>query len=73
MRKSPLEEFGWRVRRRREALGLSQEELAAKAGIHRNYEGSVERGERNLALINILRLAKALGMDAGTLLRGLKI
>jgi transcriptional regulator with XRE-family HTH domain len=72
VRKSPLEEFGRRVRKRRVKLGLSQEALAAKAGIHRNYQGSVERGERNVALVNILRLARALGIDAATLVKGLQ-
>jgi transcriptional regulator with XRE-family HTH domain len=73
VRKSPLEEFGRRVRARRKALGISQEALAARAGIHRNYQGSVERGERNIALVNILRLAAALDTDPGTLLKGMRV
>lgn len=53
-------EFGQKVRRMRYALDLSIEKLAEKAGLHANYVGSVERGERNIALENILALAKAL-------------
>lgn len=52
--------FGLEIRRRRHALDLSQEELAEKAELHTNYVGSVERGERNIALENIVALAKAL-------------
>jgi transcriptional regulator with XRE-family HTH domain len=56
----PTERFGANVRVKREQLGLSQEELADRAGLHRTYVGSVERGERNISLINILRIAAAL-------------
>jgi transcriptional regulator with XRE-family HTH domain len=59
--------FGRTVRRRREALGISQEELADRAGLHRTYIGDVERGERNIALVNIVKLAKALGVRSGAL------
>ncbi len=52
--------FGNLVRRRRYELDLSQEQLAERANLHTNYVGSVERGERNIALENILSLAKAL-------------
>jgi len=53
-------EFGKRVYKRRKQLGLSQEKLAFEANLHRNYVGSVERGERNISLDNILLLATAL-------------
>ncbi len=60
--------FGRAVRRRREALGISQEELADRAGLHRTYIGDVERGERNIALVNIVKLAKALGVKSSSLM-----
>ena len=55
--------FGRRVRSIREAAGLSQEALAEKAGLHRTYISSLERGHRNVGLDNILRLAVALGVQ----------
>lgn len=60
-------EFGSRLRARRLELGWSQERLADVVGLHWTYVGSVERGERNISLLNILRLAEALTVDAGTL------
>ena len=57
-----LERFGFAVRRRREELGMTQEDLAEKAGIHRTYVSDIERGSRNVSLINIDRLAAALGL-----------
>lgn len=59
--------FGRTVRSLREARGYSQEELAERAGLHRNYVGGIERGERNVALENIVRLAKALSIRPGEL------
>jgi transcriptional regulator with XRE-family HTH domain len=56
------ERFGDAVRARREVLALTQEELADRAGIHRTYLSDVERGSRNLSLVNIERLAAALGV-----------
>ena len=52
--------FGLAVRRARERLDVSQDTLAEFADLHRTYVGSVERGERNVSLINIAALAKAL-------------
>jgi transcriptional regulator with XRE-family HTH domain len=66
-----LIEFGRRVRGHRERLQLSQEELAEAAGLHRNYVGGVERGERNIALQNIVHLARALGVDPSDLVQQL--
>ena len=57
-----LRAFGGRVRAARIARGWSQEDLADIAGLDRTYVGSVERGERNLALLNINKLALALGV-----------
>ena len=62
--------FGEAVRRRRKELGLSQEELADRAGLHRTYIGSVERGERNVSLTNIHKLAGALKTSAAELVSG---
>ena len=56
------ERFGFAVKVRREELHLTQEELADRAGIHRTYLSDVERGGRNLSLINIERLAAALAL-----------
>jgi transcriptional regulator with XRE-family HTH domain len=61
--------FGRAVRARRLALGISQEELAEKAGLHRTYIGDVERGQRNVSLINIIKFANALGVKPPVLLR----
>lgn len=52
--------FGRRVRELRKASGLSQERLAELSRLHRNYIGGVERGERNIGLLNIVELAHAL-------------
>lgn len=61
--------FASRLRQIRQVKGLSQEELADRAGLHRTYVGSVERGERNISIDNIERLAKALEIDIIELLK----
>ena len=63
------ERFGFAVKARREELNLTQEGLADKAGIHRTYLSDIERGSRNVALINIERLAKAMSMSLSELFR----
>jgi transcriptional regulator with XRE-family HTH domain len=60
--------FGRAVRRLRRGAGYSQESFADKCGVHRTYMGSVERGETNISLDNLERIAKALNMTAGQLL-----
>ena len=67
----PAVEMGQRIRVRRRVLRISQEELAERSGFHPTYVSSVERGERNVSLMTILRIAKALEMDPGRLVRGL--
>ncbi len=63
------ERFGFAVKNRREELGLTQEELADAASIHRTYLSDVERGGRNLSLINIERLSLALQLSLSELFR----
>jgi transcriptional regulator with XRE-family HTH domain len=58
--KEPLKRFGERVRQFRVAAGLSQEQLADRCGLHRTYIGGVERGERNVGLLNVYAIAAAL-------------
>jgi transcriptional regulator with XRE-family HTH domain len=55
--------FAINLRQRRQMAGLSQEEMAARAGLHRTYIGSVERGERNISVDNMEQLAAALSLD----------
>ena len=61
-------QVGGKVRKLRERKGWSQEQLGFQSGLHRNYIGGIERGERNLGLVNIGKLAKALGVRPRTLL-----
>ena len=67
-RTAVLVAFGLAVRRLREARGFSQERLAEEVGIHRTYIGDVERGTRNLSLVNIVRVARGLGVQPSALL-----
>jgi len=64
--------FGETVRKYRIARGLSQEKLAECADIHRTYIGDVERGQRNIALINMNRIALALGVPLSSLIRDME-
>jgi transcriptional regulator with XRE-family HTH domain len=63
------ERLGFAIKSRREELGLTQEDLAHRAGIHRTYLSDVERGSRNICLINIERLAAALSLQPSALFR----
>ncbi|MBO7940729.1 helix-turn-helix transcriptional regulator [Streptomyces sp. S9] len=65
------EAFGQRVREHRLSAGLSQEELAEAAGIHRTYLSSLERGQRNVSLDNIIAVARALKVDVAQLFEGI--
>lgn len=75
MAKQPISDaaqtLGARVRARRNELGKSQERLADDSGMHWTFIGQVERGQRNVSLHNILKLAEALGVDPAELVRGL--
>ena len=62
-----LKTFGKAVRKRRKKLGISQEKLAEKAKLHRTYIGMIERGEKNLTLTNIEKLATALNCSISEL------
>ncbi len=68
MPKRELVAFGAAVRWRRAEIRLSQEQLAERSGLHRTYVSGVERGERNLGLVNVYRLARALGISGSELL-----
>lgn len=60
--------FARNLRRHREALSLSQEALAARAGLHRTYVGAVEREEVNVSIDNMAKLAEAVGVALAELL-----
>ena len=64
-------EIGHRLRARRERLGWTQAELAQRCELHKAYIGFVERGERNVSLINLRRIAKVLRVRLSDLLMGL--
>jgi len=69
MKSGILKKFAERVKRLRKQKGWSQEELGHKCGLHRTYIGSIERSERNISLINIEKIAKALGISADKLVK----
>lgn len=62
-KKDILIAFGEKVRELRKEKGLSQEDLSFKADLHRTYIGMIERAEKNITLINIEKIAKALNVD----------
>jgi transcriptional regulator with XRE-family HTH domain len=63
--------FGERLRNLRKERKLSQEEFAELSQLHRTYIGGIERGERNVSLVNIVQLARALEITPSELLRGI--
>ena len=67
MRNRRLLALGRQIRVLREQRGLSQEGFAAEAGLDRGYYGGVERGERNVAALNLIKIAAALGVEVGRL------
>lgn len=67
MKRVILIKFGDKVRAERTKLGLSQEELATKAKVHRTYIGMIERAEKNITLENIEKIARALKVSIATL------
>jgi transcriptional regulator with XRE-family HTH domain len=68
MLNDPRSQFGLRLSEIRKNRGWSQERLAEKSGLARSYVGGVERGQRNIALLNICRLAEALDLPPSALL-----
>jgi transcriptional regulator with XRE-family HTH domain len=67
-----LIQFGEKVRVIRKKQGLSQEQLAHNANLHRTYIGMIERAEKNITLINIEKIAKALDVPVHELLKTTK-
>ena len=68
MHDDPRALFGLRLAEIRRPKGLSQERRALESGLARSYLGGVERGQRNIALLNIYRLAETLGVTPSSLL-----
>lgn len=69
----PRKSFGARIRQLRTIGGLSQEKLAERAGLHRTYIGEVERGEKNISLDNIVKIAGALNAELSHLFEGIRV
>lgn len=66
-----VRKVGRRIRELRQKKGWSQEELAEEANLHRTYIGQVERGEKSVGVENLFRIAKALGVPAAAIVRGI--
>ncbi|QDD64290.1 XRE family transcriptional regulator [Herbaspirillum seropedicae] len=67
-RLAPEKRIGLALRAARQAKNLSQEELSFECGLHRTYIGAVERGEKNLTLKNLVKLAKSLDVSASAIM-----
>lgn len=65
-----LVKFGERVKSLRRSRGMSQEQLAELAGVHRTYIGMIERAEKNITLVNIQKIARAFGISVADIFRG---
>lgn len=72
MSNSELLRLGENIRQLRLSKGLSQEKLAELADLHRTYIGGVERGERNISLLNLIRLARVLEVPVTKLVEGIE-
>ncbi|MGB8480474.1 MAG: helix-turn-helix transcriptional regulator [Acidobacteriaceae bacterium] len=72
MELDPRIQLGETVRKKRLLLNLSQEGLAERADLHWTYIGGIERGERNVSLLNIVKVARALGTTPSHLLKGIQ-
>ena len=72
MKTDALAQFGLRVRQLRLERGLSQEDLAETADLHRNYVSQIEGGRRNVSLLNILKLAHGLKVSPAKLIEPLR-
>jgi len=70
-KKAFLIKFGQSVRAERQRLGWSQQQLAEEAGLHRTYIGMIERGEKNITLGNIVKIAATFGIEPSSLLEDL--
>lgn len=71
MSKVIRDKFGKQVRNLRRERGWSQEDLADNSSVHRTYIGAIERGEQNVSIDSIIKLAKALGVSLEQLFKGL--
>ena len=71
--KKAQKQLGKVIREKRKVLGYSQEAFASECGVHRTYMGAVERGERNISLMNIVRISNRFGILPSQLLAESKI
>ena len=67
-----LKQFGNNIRNLRKARGFSQESFADAVGLHRTYMGGVERGERNVSLLNLLKIMRKLEVSSGDILENIQ-